>query len=647
MQNISILVVDDEEPIRIKMGKVMGRYYKNVILAENGEDGLEKYKTLKPDVVVSDIRMPKMDGLEMIGKIRESDKEIPIIVISAFSDSENLMQAINLGVDRFIPKPIDINILKVGMQKISESIITKKSNTKLLEKMNILTQAILQSSDGICIYDKSEGFIFFNDTFLDLFRKHSIQIMEKNSAAIFIDYPEILEHLDNQLPQMDSFEIKMKKRGEGEEYYKVTATPVFNTDGKHGGTLLAFHDITYDKELERELQSERDMAVKSNRFKTEFLSAMSHDIRTPMNIIVGLTDLLISQSTQADQEKNLNLIKKSGENLVHLVNDILDVSKIEAGKLEIENFSFDLPGVLNFLKEMFHEKAQKKNIEFVLNIDKSVRQRYTGDPYRLQQVLINLIGNSFKFTESGKITLFIVEKSQDSKLFLEFVVADTGVGIAKENLEKIFGKFEQEESSTTRKYGGTGLGLSIAKNLTGLMGGEIKVVSPALLFPGSKESPGTEFTFTIEVTPGESENKEHEKEKAKEKSGAIELIRQKKITALVAEDNPVNQMLLAKILNFLEVESDVAHDGEEAIEKAMKNNYQLIFMDIEMPEKSGVDATMELRENNIETPIIACTAHNFKDDLKEYLESGMNHYIVKPVSKENVMEAIVFTLNLT
>ena len=647
MKNVSILIVEDENEFRQTLSVVISRQYKTVITAENGQIGLEKYREFQPDLIITDIQMPVLDGLSMVEELRKEDTKIPILVISAFNDTKNLMRAINVGVDRFLPKPIDITFLKRELQKSAEVVLNRKSRVMLEQKMTILTQAILNSDDATCIYSKNGELVFFNDAFFKCFGKQISELLQKGDLSIFSEHPEILEKLETKHPAHWNLDLKVTTGCEESKHFRIKSSPVLQINGEPLGTLLIFHDISDIIHLENALQAEKEQALQSARFKTEFLSTVSHDIRTPMSLIMGLTDLLINEAPQKEQLNHLNLMKKSAQNLMHLINDILDISKIEEGKLIIEKVPFSPKETLDYLQELFSQKAKDKNIDFSIHYDESLQNSYQGDPYRLQQILVNLIGNSFKFTPGGHITVFVRELSrQNQETLLEFCVSDSGKGIDPARLKTIFDKFEQEDASITRNYGGTGLGTSIAKNLTELMGGEISVISPARRVPGDENNPGSEFTFTIRVkqlqekpfAPGETQEEIT--------SRLMKKLRERKLSALIAEDNPVNQLLLKKILNLFEVHSDVAHDGDEAFDMAIKGGYDVIFMDIEMPGSNGVETTIKLRNNQVNTPIIACTAHNFKDDLESYLEAGMNHYLVKPVNKNSVIDPLLYVLSL-
>jgi len=646
MKKISVLLVEDEPDVLRMLSIVLSRLYNTVITAANGQEGLEKFKASSPDIVISDIQMPIMNGISMAGEIRKIDSKTPIILVSAFNDPENLLKAINTGVDRFVPKPVDIAVLKKILEKVDETIEARKINKNLEEKMSILTQAILNSSDVVCIFSLTGELIFFNDSFIRCFGQTVNEILKSGSDSIFAGNPEINSMIkDGKVSQKD-IELEVSISCGKPKFFRLSTTPIFKTSGEPLGSLLVFHDISDKVESAKLLDQKMSQVLQSTQRKAEFLSTVSHDIRTPIGLILGLTDSLLEENLPQDHKKQLNLIQDSAKNLLHLVNDILDISKIEEGKLIIENIPFAIREILDYLKNLFLEKAKEKKIDFSIKYDDSLKNIYQGDPFRLQQILINLLGNSFKFTSAGHITILARElSSSKNNAILEFTVSDSGKGIHKDRLDSIFNRYEQEESSTARNYGGTGLGTAIAKNLTELMGGMISVISPAVKIPGNAETPGSEFTFTIKVQNQETPLMPDPEKNENAIELLIEKIRKQKLSILVAEDNPVNQLLLKKILNLYDATVDIAHDGDEAFDKGVNNAYNVIFMDIEMPGMGGMEVTEKLRANHIQTPIVACTAHSFKEDLEKYLVSGMNGYLVKPVNKKSVIDSLFSVIN--
>lgn len=389
-------------------------------------------------------------------------------------------------------------------------------------------------------------------------------------------------------------------------------------DGEYDGILAIARDITEIRRIREDLKKAKIEAEASSKAKEAFLANMSHEIRTPMNAIIGMSRLLKQTSINSEQAKYLNAISTSSSNLIVLINDILDLSKIESGKLELEQLGFSLSDMLDGLFYAQKLLADQKGIEFHYTVDSDIPNALFGDPYRLNQILTNLINNAIKFTPKGRVELSVkLAQSTKETFIIEFRVKDTGIGISRENLNSIFDAFSQADTSITRKFGGTGLGLAITRHLVSMMSGELDVQSTAGV--------GTEFKVRIPLKKAEKiEVKVEEKLES-------ELIDLQGLNLLIVEDNRINRLLAFTLLDKWGVKYDWAENGQEAIEKLGNNLFDIILMDMQMPVMDGLEATKHIRnELHLDIPIIALTANAFKDDAKKCLDSGMNDVITKP-----------------
>jgi signal transduction histidine kinase/DNA-binding response OmpR family regulator len=396
-----------------------------------------------------------------------------------------------------------------------------------------------------------------------------------------------------------------------------------------GEALAIIRDVTRRKQLERDLIEAREVAVKASEAKSAFLANMSHEIRTPMNAIVGMTELLLGSELNARQRLFVETVRLSADSLLALINDILDLSKIEAGKLSFEKIDFDLQKVISGAVELLRQRARTKGLELRFGLDPNVWMTLEGDPNRLRQVLVNLIGNAIKFTERGQVSLLITTESEDrSTVVLRFRVKDSGVGIPPDAIGKLFRPFSQADESTTRRYGGTGLGLAISKQLVEMMGGQIGVKSEL--------GRGSEFWFTAAFGKRESAMADGS---AASSGDAVPQPAgggsRKPLRVLVVEDNPINQQVILAQLETLGHSAYVVGNGLEALDRLSTETYDVILMDCQMPELDGYEATRRLRRYESASRrnvVIAMTAAALEGEREKCLEAGMDDYVSKPVT---------------
>ena len=456
---------------------------------------------------------------------------------------------------------------------------------------------------------------------------------------------EFLSKLDEN-SQVTAFEAKALTR-DGREFWMSIAARI--TDDKDDGEFIdgSIIDITARIESEQ-AEKQRQIAEAATQAKSEFLANMSHEIRTPMNAIIGFSELTLDTELDRAQREYISSIRRASESLLNIVNDVLDFSKIEAGKLDLESVPFELDSMLEELERLFRTEFRKKNIQLVI-LNKADRHPdfpensvVLGDSLRLQQVLVNLVGNALKFTTEGQIAVEVevdrtfVLSTGEPQIVLCFAVTDTGIGIDEDQQSRLFESFEQAESSTTRNYGGTGLGLTICRRLVDMMKGEITVSSTV--------GEGSRFEFTAQVGYAKGEI-EVVQRRAMTRDRSSQLFQDKRV--LLAEDNPINQQLALAFLQRAGASVEIAETGRQAVARAVANTYDVILMDIRMPEMDGLEATAELRKQGLLVPIIAVSADAIGERRSRALEAGCNGYVTKPIDFDTLVSECSEHMGLT
>jgi signal transduction histidine kinase/DNA-binding response OmpR family regulator len=558
----------------------------------------------------------------------------------SYADIDGMESLYRRSDDVFITVEKTLRRIRVNEQEWLllqfRNIAAEKAQEEQIEHSASLIAATLEATaDGILVMRPDGGISQMNRHFSRIWAIPQALLAEGDDRKIF-DFMEssvcdVAQHRlrmcsDGETVQTDDFDTIELKDGRFLERYLVP----LNIGGKLSGTVFSFRDITRRRQAEEELRCAKYDAESANRAKSDFLAVMSHEIRTPMNGIIGLTELVLETDLSQVQRKNLEMVKSSADALLDILNDILDLSKIEAGKLNMDESDFSLCRVVDESVKIFSLRARQKGLALVCDIAPEIPDGLHGDPARLRQILINLLGNALKFTEQGEIALSVTPESRvDGMICLHFQVRDTGIGIPEEKQLSIFDAFSQADASISRKYGGTGLGLSISARLTAMMRGQ--------MWLESKVGQGSVFHFTASF-------REAEHAEAPSAVPALPAEGARRFRILLTEDNAVNQHLAVSLLEKQGHAVIVASNGMEALAALRGRTYDLILMDMQMPGMGGIEATARIREGERQSgghiPIIALTANAMKGDRESCLAAGMDGYVPKPLRKQELLLAI-------
>jgi PAS domain S-box-containing protein len=514
-------------------------------------------------------------------------------------------------------------------QNITERIFAEEALKRSEEKY----RGIIENMNlGMIEIDPNERIIFANQRFCTMSGYNLEELVTKKATDMFLR-GESLKKTRTQLSKRrygitNSYEMSIRTKGGEEKWWLTSAAPVFGAGEQVKGTIGIHLDITNQKKLEEQLREAKQNADALTRSKDIFLTNMSHEIRTPLNAIMGLGKLLGKDQLNVKQKNYLAGIESASSSLLAITNDLLDFSKLEAGKISIESISFSLNVIAAQAVSILTHKAEEKGLDLTFDIDKKIAPVLCGDPYRINQVFMNLLSNSIKFTEKGSISLnaFLLGEA-DGFQDIRIDIQDTGVGIKPGYLENLFDKFTQEDETVVRKFGGTGLGMSITQQLMELMGGKISVES--------EKNVGTTIHLTFRLKVGSSKILE---KKRTIKNDTSQLNNRR---VLLVEDNSLNRLLAYTILTEYGAIVTEAENGAEAVALMREEAFDIILMDIQMPVMDGIKATQIIRsEINKTIPIIALTANAIKGKEDQFLDGGMNDYIVKPYSELNLVTPV-------
>ncbi len=545
----------------------------------------------------------------------------------------------------------DITLLKASdarMRNVNEELEQRvRERTTALQGREAQLQTITNALPVLVAqFDKQERITFANESFCDWFQVGREEITNLSFSDILGErYEANKEHFAKAL-RGESVTYERKTASAGRHaIMSITCVPEFDDHEKKTvkGFIIVATEVSKYKEIEGELKAAKEAAEVANATKSAFLANMSHEIRTPLGAILGFSELMMSEAMSASEKvNNVEIIKRNGKLLSNIINDILDLSKVEAGKLQIEKTEVKILALLNEVASLMNLEAQGKGIKLTISSEGAIPSRVITDPTRLKQILFNIIGNAIKFTERGSVDVKVqLVPSRSAGTKLAFSVKDTGTGISTDQSARLFEPFMQADVTTTRKFGGTGLGLVLSKKLAAALGGDVRL---------DASSPGEGSTFVVTIDPGHVREVLFESSASSSEDGAEKNVIRistsepvadlRHLEVLIVDDSSDNRALVKKILMLSGVSVDVASNGREGMEKALAGDFDLVLMDLQMPEMDGYEATRNLRTRGYKKPIIALTAHAMTEERKRCLESGFNDHLTKPIDRESLVRTL-------
>lgn len=643
-EKLDIYIVEDEKIVALDIRNHLQSIGYSVIgISSSGEDCLEQLKSIKPDLILMDINLSGvLTGIETAEKINAS-MNIPIVFLTAYTDDRTLKEVKKTGYYGYVTKPfkeIDLKTeIEFTIDRFKKLLKLKKdhdaSRTTLRETEEFFKQVVNNVSDIIYRIDLKGYFTYLNPSAINQsgYSKEELLHM-KYTSLIRNDFKQkaffFFQNIFRNKIENSYFEFPMITK-DGAEIWIGQKIHLLKSSSSVVGFQVIARDITQEKEFKEQLIIAKRNAENTAQIKSQFLANMSHEIRTPLNGIIGVVSLLEKTELTEKQRIYINAITSSSNQLMGVINDVLDLSKIEAGKVEIVETEFDLYELIESVISIFEMKSNDKGIGITYTIEPEVPQFIIGDSIRLNQIMYNLLGNAVKFTEQGEVNLRIaVLNDHTDQSEILFCVTDSGIGMEEGVTDKIFEPFIQAEGDTTRKFGGTGLGLAIVKRLVELQGGSIEVKS--------KLNEGSSFKIRLKFKKSTAKN--HKTMEIKEQ----EFSNLQGLKVLLVEDNPINQLVTKDLLEEQSVKVTIAGNGEIALDVLKIYEFDVVLMDMQMPVLDGYQTMQIIRKSEDpklrKIPIIALTANAIDSEITKCYSCGANDYLSKPFKPDSLYQKI-------
>ena len=633
-----VLIVEDSPTEALLARLVLEHEGYQVSLASDGKEGLAVAVEEQPDLIILDTILPRMSGYEAYQRLRVDPKtaDIPVLMLLTESEPTDVPRRLGRGLDTYIAKPYAPSLLLAGVEEATNN--ATQAEEEHQEEHGF--QEIAHTLGIGWVVLQGGHIVSANQAAERLFGCDRKELAGQPFADYLQDdrslFSDMISHAGASGERQGKFKVRID--GEGEtRWWRISAAPITYED--QAAVQLACLDVTdriqAEEEIKRyseELQRARQKVEEAKRARGDFLANMSHELRTPLYGFMGTIDLVLDTDLTPEQHDYLNTAKTSADALLAIVSDILEFTEIEAGQLSLEERRFDLWTTVEQTAEMIAQHAQEKGLEFSYGVAPDVPRALAGDPKRLRQVLSNLVSNAVKFTERGKVALWVeVEADRGEEVELHCLVRDTGIGIPEDKQQAIFEAFQQADASATRQYGGIGLRLDISRRLVRLMGGRLWVES--------EMGKGSTFHFTITLRCPE----EGLQPPAQITHPAVEKTKPR-LHILLAEDSPTNQLIAVANLKKAGHTVHVADNGLKAVRALEQEAFDLVLMDVAMPEMDGLEATQVIREreqgSGAHIPIIAMTAFATKEYRDKCAAAGMDDYVTKPVNPKELQRAI-------